>query len=69
MKRGQGTPLGAVTLDIIDDRDFYEERAAIIEHMGKLPRREAERIAREREVASRLLRRRLLAVHIASVSE
>ncbi len=57
---GTGTPLGQVAakstppprnLVAADWRDFYEERAAILEHDGGLTRQQADRLAYEATVA------------------
>jgi hypothetical protein len=65
--RGRSGSAATLALVAEDDREFYEERAAIMEHDGRVPRKVAERMAKERTKATQLLRRRLLVMSVERV--
>lgn len=67
-RRGGAGPLTMHALALLDDAEAFEERAAIMEYDAHMPRRAAERAARDRMERTRSLRRKLLAAHVAAAS-
>lgn len=65
--RGNAGTVAALALLTEDDREFFEERAAIMEHDGRIPRQVAERMARKRMEETSAMRRSLLVASVERV--